>query len=115
MHELSIAKNIIEIAEQHARQEGAAAITKVALQIGKLSGVVPEALEFAFEVARMDTMAAGAELEMEIVPLVCSCSDCELEFTVEDRHGIALCPRCGQPSGDIRRGQELAVHALEVV
>ncbi|UCH25965.1 MAG: hydrogenase maturation nickel metallochaperone HypA [Trueperaceae bacterium] len=115
MHELSIAKNIIEIAEQHARQEGAAAITKVALQIGTLSGVVPEALEFAFEAARVGTMAASAELEMEIVPLICSCGDCKLEFTVEDRHGIALCPKCGKPSSDIRRGRELAVHSLEVV
>ncbi len=115
MHELSIAKNIIEIAEEHARQEGAAAITKVALQIGTLSGVVPEALEFAFEAAKDGTMAAAAELEIELIPLVCSCNDCELEFVVEDRHGIALCPKCGKPSGDIRRGRELAVHSLEVV
>ena len=35
MHELSIAMNIVEIAEENARKEGAKTVTEIELEIGK--------------------------------------------------------------------------------
>ena len=40
----------------------------IRLRIGALSGVVPEALEFAFEALRPGTLAEKAELAIESVP-----------------------------------------------
>jgi hydrogenase nickel incorporation protein HypA/HybF len=115
MHELSLAQTVVEIAEEAAKREGAERIEAIALRVGALAGVVPEALEFAFEVAKRGTLADNARLEVRYLPLVCYCARCGLEFEVEDDHAVALCPFCDELSDDIRQGQELDVAYVEVV
>lgn len=113
MHELSIAQSIIAIAVEEAARAGAERIERVKLRMGTLSGVVPEALEFAFAVAAEGTPAAGAQLEVEYLPVVCYCPDCALEFTLEGGP-ICSCPRCGRVISEIRQGRELEIEYLEV-
>ncbi len=55
MHELSLTQNLVATAEEFARRENAAVIISLTLQIGALSGVVPEAVEFAFDVCSKGT------------------------------------------------------------
>ena len=112
MHELSLTRSLLEIAEEHARGAGAKIIVGITLEVGALSGAVPEALAFAFEVCRQGTMAEGATLEIERVPIRCHCRVCAQEFEPADF--VCECPRCGRPSTDIRRGRELQVTSLEV-
>jgi hydrogenase nickel incorporation protein HypA/HybF len=69
-------------------------------------------LEFAFEIVAKGTMAAGATLEIERVPIRCYCPTCRREFTPPDF--VCECPGCGQPSADIRAGRELQLTSLEV-
>jgi len=114
MHEVGLARQLLDIAESAAKADGAAAITKIGLRLGAMAGVVPDALSFAFEVARQGTMAEQAVLEVEYLPLVCYCEPCQLAFEVDDRFGIALCPRCDEPSAEIRQGTEFTVSYLEV-
>jgi hydrogenase nickel incorporation protein HypA/HybF len=113
VHELSIAQSIIDIAEDYARREGARAVKTIGLRVGALSGVVPEALELAFSVAKLGTLAEGAGLEVEHVPLIGYCAACEREYETDGP--FSLCPACGEPSAEIRRGEELDVLYLEVV
>jgi hydrogenase nickel insertion protein HypA len=65
MHELSIAKGIIEIAEAKAREENSRCIQTIKVRLGEFTTVVREALEFAFEVACLETLAKNARLEIE--------------------------------------------------
>ncbi len=60
MHELSIMQSALSLALDQARQAGAARVHTIRLRIGALSGVVPDALEFAFEALTPGTMAEGA-------------------------------------------------------
>ncbi|HWG84499.1 MAG TPA: hydrogenase maturation nickel metallochaperone HypA, partial [Deinococcales bacterium] len=90
MHEVGIAESIVSIAEAHARHAGASRVERIAVRVGALSGVVPDALEFAFTVARQDTLAAGATLEIETVPVSARCPDCQSDFTSGDPYGIVL-------------------------
>jgi hydrogenase nickel incorporation protein HypA/HybF len=115
MHELSLVENILEIAETSARQDGADEIRTIALRIGAFSSVDAQALTFAFEAAKQGTMAQNAQLELEIVAVVAYCERCKLEFEVDNPFGIALCPKCNQPSAAIQRGEELELRFLEVV
>jgi len=115
MHELSLMQAVLEIAQESARREGARAIKTIGLRVGALSGVQKEALEFAFEAARADTLAAGARLEVEWVPLVAFCQGCGAEFEVDNPFGIALCPLCGEPVAALTSGEELQVTYLDVV
>ncbi|HEY3269327.1 MAG TPA: hydrogenase maturation nickel metallochaperone HypA [Armatimonadota bacterium] len=112
MHEVSIMESALESAEAHARKQGAARILRMGLRIGDASGVVPDALEFAFGAVTDGTMAEGATLEIERVPIAAWCAACNAEFAPPDI--LACCPTCGAFSADIRRGREMQLSFLEV-
>lgn len=114
MHELSIAVSLLEIAEQRAVEEGAERIARLFLKIGPLSGVVPDALSFAFEVASESTLAEGASLEIENVPVSVFCPACDLEAAVDSIYALR-CSTCGSPTHDIRTGNELEITSMEIV
>ena len=114
MHEFSLVMSMIDLAEKAARAEGARRITRLRLEIGALAGVVPEALEFAFDGARVGTMAEDAALEVTYLPAIAYCATCQSEFELDNRFGIAVCPACDVPSADLRQGRELTLASLEV-
>ena len=112
MHEFSIMQSALETAAQKTRAAGATQVHRLKVRIGRLSGVVPETLQFAFEGLKPDSIAAGAELEIEEVPAVCWCRVCAAEFETMDLK--YECPRCHQPSGELRRGREMELASLEI-
>jgi len=112
MHEFSLMQSALETAAQKTRAAGATQIHRLKLRVGKLSGVVPEALCSAFTALKNETLAAAAELEIEEVPAVCWCAGCAAEFAAADWK--YECPRCHEPSGDLRRGKELELASLEI-
>jgi hydrogenase nickel incorporation protein HypA/HybF len=112
LHELSIIEQTLEIAFDNARQQGASRIHCLQMRIGEMSGVVPEALQFAFDAATVGTMAEDAILEIETVPVVCFCASCQSEFHPADF--FSECPQCGQLSIDLRQGKEIELSALEI-
>ena len=112
MHEFSIMESALELAGKNTRDAGATQIHRLVLRVGKLSGVVPEALRFAFDALKPGSLAAAAELQIEEVPTVCWCADCAAEFEAADLK--YECPRCHQPSGDLRRGKEMELASLEI-
>jgi len=112
MHETGIMENTLQIALQEARAAGATRLHRLRLRIGVLSGVVPEALQFAFELVSRGTMAEGGRLEIENVNAAYWCDACDKEFEPED--WAAPCPNCGQPSSLLRRGRELELTSVEI-
>jgi len=112
MHELSIAQSIIEIAEAKAREENSRCIQIIKVRLGEFTTVVREALEFAFEVARRETLAESARLEIEAVPMVLRCVACG-PVTDPVRQVCLICPRCGLPL-EVVSGEDLQVEYIEV-
>jgi hydrogenase nickel incorporation protein HypA/HybF len=112
MHEFSIMQSTLETAAHKTRAAGATQIHRLKVRLGKLSGVVPEALRFAFDALKDQSPAAAAVLEIEEVPAVCWCAGCAVEFETADWK--YECPRCHQPSGDLRRGKEMELASLEI-
>lgn len=112
MHELSITMNIIEIAEENARKANASAIYEIELDIGKQSGIVREALEFAIESAKKGTMLENAKWVINEIPAMAKCTECGVEFEPDDL--FTPCPACGNPFSDIFQGKELRVKSLKV-
>jgi hypothetical protein len=60
MHEMSIAQSVLDIAFSEMEKRAARRVQKIKIRIGEFSGVVKEALEFAFDVLTPDTPASGA-------------------------------------------------------
>lgn len=112
MHELSIALSVVDLATERAREAGGGRVEAVHLRIGALSGVVSDALRFAFDVASRDTPLEGARLVIEDVPIAAFCPRCRAERTLRDSR--LRCPNCGSPTPDLIRGMELELTALEV-
>ena len=80
MHEFSIMQEVANLAVASAQEAGAEQIHLIRLRVGKLSGVVPEAMMFVHEVAVHGTIAEGSKLEIEEGPIICYCDQCEAEF-----------------------------------
>jgi len=112
VHEVGVMQQALDIAVENARRSGGERIHRMTLRIGDLSGVVPEALSFAFDVVTQDTPAEGAELILERVPALCYCSTCQRTF--EPAIPILDCPTCSCPSGDIRQGREIDLTSVEI-
>lgn len=112
MHEVSLMEQTLALAVQAARDAGASRIHQIRLRIGRLAGVEPEALGLAFQIVTEGTIAEGAGLEVESVPIHCYCSDCGQGFDPSDM--VFACPTCGRCSSDIRTGQELELASLEI-
>ncbi len=110
MHELSIAQSILEIVRQHL-PEGER-VREVQLQVGQLAGVVPESLEFCFEVVAAGTAIEGARLVIQRDPVRASCRECSQEFAVEQ--SAFVCPACGSGNLQVTSGTELRVIQIEL-
>ncbi|MBP9900023.1 MAG: hydrogenase maturation nickel metallochaperone HypA [Verrucomicrobiota bacterium] len=112
MHEVAIMTEAVQMAVETARASGAKRVSALRLRIGQLSGTVPEALQFAWDVVRSGTMAENARLEIESVAPICWCATCQAEFECQDF--LNECPRCHNWSGDLRHGRELDIVSVEV-
>jgi hydrogenase nickel incorporation protein HypA/HybF len=140
MHELSIAEAILDAVRSEAEKRPGAHIAKVAVRVGALSGVEPEALSFGF-----DCLVRGTDLEplaLVIVPVPRRqrCPACDLTFDVPDAEieipgadmtsanagalerglrtpdfGPSLaCPRCAHAETVLAGGEELEMAYLEI-
>ncbi len=107
-------ESALESAARSLQAAGATQIHRVKIRIGRLSGVEPVALRYAFESLKSTASAAEAELEIEEVPAACWCPVCQAEFEMPDPLVSYECPRCHELSGDLRRGQELELASLEI-
>ena len=112
MHELSIMQSALSLVLERAQQAQAQRICVIRLRIGALSGVEPEALEFAFEALTPGTAAEGARLAIEQVPALFWCATCARQFQADDL--LAECPECHRPSRELRAGRELEVASLDI-
>jgi len=117
MHEMGIAMQVLEIATASLKDavkdnQEEIRVEKVNLRVGKLSSVVPESLRFCFEIITQDTALSGAKLEIEEIPVVARCKDCQEEWTVTGP--IFKCRKCKSGSLEILSGQELDIVSLEI-
>jgi hydrogenase nickel incorporation protein HypA/HybF len=113
MHELSIALSLVEAASDEAARLGIQRVKALHVKVGRLSGVVREALEFSFDLAAADSAVAGARLAIEDVEVSVLCPLCGEERQLADpRH--FHCPVCGTATGNVLHGRELELFAMEV-
>ena len=112
MHELSLARSILEIVQQNLPSENGHNVRSVRLRIGEMAGVVPESLEFCFEALAQGTSVEGAVLLMERAPLIVQCATCGSTSRIGQT--LFVCPRCNGRNLTIVSGRELEVSAIEI-
>lgn len=112
MHELSICQSLLRQVEDIARREGGQRVDLIRLQVGPLSGLVPELLVNAFTIARAGTLAATAELVVESLAVRVRCTRCGAESEVSLNR--LLCDQCGDYRTQLLSGDELVLASLEL-
>ena len=112
MHELSIITNILDVVEEQARLGGAKVINTIEIEVGELAGVEIPSLEFCFEAARKNTLAAGAELVIHVIPGRGDCPACGKDVAIP--YFIATCPECEAGVVEVRQGRELRIKSINV-
>ncbi len=113
MHELGLAMQTLDIVLEEAGRQKAERVLSMRMRVGELSGVVPEALQFALETIMEDTPAEGARINIDLVKPACECASCGMEFEVINYD--YSCRRCGEISSELSRGKEMNLISLEVV
>ncbi len=105
MHELSVCQALLAQVDDIARAQNAIAVYEINVDVGPLSGVVPELLTQAFTLARAGTLAQDAELIVNEPPVTVRCSVCEQE--TETTTKALCCTACGDWRTTVTRGDEL--------
>jgi len=112
MHELSVVQAVLEKALEVSQANGSLPLEKIHVRIGKLRQIVPEALAYAFDVVKTDTLAENASLEWEEVSPLVRCRQCGENFEPEDVFWV--CSTCGAPGGEILQGEELILQSVSL-
>jgi len=103
MHEFSIAADIVDSAIKEAEEHKAKRIKKIFLEIGKLTLINPEQLEFAIQSTARDTIADGLKIRIDILPVEVECEEKhrnEVKYDGQDYYFFLTelrCPECGKP------------------
>lgn len=109
MHEMSITQGIIDLCLQHASGRR---VNSLEVEIGELSTVVPEAIEFCFEACSRDTLLEGAQLKIIRIVGRGMCQECGHETVVKELFGA--CVHCRSNRVAIIAGEEMRVREIEV-
>lgn len=116
MHESSILLGIIEEVEALAAQENFKKVHSIELEIGPLSGVSPECLEFCFEGCTQGTLLENSELAIRRTKIQFLCKHCGKQQSLDDQTTpLAMeltCPECPSARIHITHGKELNIVAL---
>ncbi|MBW4562338.1 MAG: hydrogenase maturation nickel metallochaperone HypA [Mojavia pulchra JT2-VF2] len=108
MHELGITQNIVAIVNEHANGNK---VSRVLLEIGKLSAIMPDAIRFCFDICTQGTVLEGATLEIREIPGLAQCRQCGAEVPLEKPFGIC---KCGSVQLNLITGEELKVKEIEI-
>ena len=112
MHELAIMDNLMSVLNEQIQVHNLKKVSKVQLVIGELTGVVPDAMRFCWEVCTEKTPCEGAELIIMPMPAVALCSGCSSEFPFK-RDSDYCCPQCGEAVREMLSGKELYIDYID--
>ncbi len=112
MHELSVAEEIINIANQYIPTDCKSDVISVKVEIGKLSNILSDSLKFCFDALTVDTRLKGARLIIEENPIIILCEDCGKTSEIE--RIFFQCKSCDSPKVKLLKGNELKVKEIEI-
>ena len=108
MHELGITRNVVAIVGEAAAGRRVRGVT---LEIGRLSGVMPDAVRFCFDLVAQGTPLEGARLEIREIEGRGRCGACGAEYAMPEL--FTPCG-CGSRRPVLLAGEELNIKTMEL-
>ncbi len=111
MHETAVVEGLMRILMRKAAENSVGQIVSVRLKIGRLRGLDLRQIRGCFEMFAEGTIADGADLAIDEIPVEACCRECGRVWEVP---GYRLgCPCCGGTDADITKGRELYIETFE--
>ncbi|MDD2214818.1 MAG: hydrogenase maturation nickel metallochaperone HypA [Oscillospiraceae bacterium] len=111
MHEASLAANVLKIVSRAAAGKESR-VRQITVSVGQLAGVMPDALLFAFEALKKQTLLTSATLKLEKEPVTACCEDCGHEY--QPQAFPYTCPICQSHVFRITNGEAVTVKRMEI-
>lgn len=113
MHEMGLATEIVRIVIESIPGDLVdPKVVRINLKVGKLAAVVPQSLQFCFEIAAQETPAEGAELNIDEIEVSARCNECEHQWQINEP--AFHCPKCNSGSIEMLSGRELDIESIEL-
>jgi hydrogenase nickel incorporation protein HypA/HybF len=126
MHELALAEAVVAAANETARKNGLAKITRIEVRVGELQQIDPEAFRFAIE------EMIEAIIDVQADPARFTCRTCGRDYGLADTkgpggdaaseaihfipelaHAFLRCPSCESPDFTVQGGRGVTLGAIE--
>jgi hydrogenase nickel incorporation protein HypA/HybF len=116
MHELAVTESILRIVLAHADRQHAERVLAVNLRVGELSSLEAPWIQRYFDRLSKNSIADGARLRIDTVPVTLACGNCGLRFSIDIRASAEIrCPACNAAEASLVSGHEYRVESIEVV
>jgi hydrogenase nickel incorporation protein HypA/HybF len=112
MHELALAESIVKIVDGEMKKHPGSKAIRVAIKLGALHEIVPDALQFGFDSMTVQTSLEGAKLDIERIPIMGRCRSCNHEFEIEEY--MFICPQCYTGDIEMTQGDILEISHIEI-
>jgi len=115
MHELPVTESILKVILKHAAANHVNKVVSIRLEIGKLCDLEDEWIQKYFDHLSKGTIAEGAVLKIDRMPVVMMCGACSKPYEVDvEAMKEMACPRCGEAGGTLLSGKEYYIKDMEV-
>lgn len=114
MHELGTIMYVIDTVEKLAAQQELKDIESVTLQVGEVSGIIPDYLTDYWAYARKKSeLLKETELKIETLPAVTYCQDCKQTYPTVQY--AKECPNCHSCNTFLVTGNEYVIKEIYAV
>lgn len=112
---LGVTRSIVDVVLRNAQAQQAKQVLSVSLVIGEMRNLEEEWVQRYFDRCAKGTLAEGAKIKIQKVPMAFYCNNCGSTFQLamgSDRH--MCCPDCGSENYDMVTGGELLIKEIEI-
>ena len=111
MHELGICDALLKMVDGVVKDEKLEGVTKITVEVGMLSGVMPAFLSDCWVAVSDGTAYADTEFVVESIPGTAECLDCGAVFEADLEK--LVCPECSGHKLNPLTGRELTIKEIE--
>ena len=114
MHELGIVLHTIDSVEKIAEENHVQKVLQITLEVGEVSGIVPNYFKDCFEWAKKRTKhMQECELNLVVLEALSYCRKCKTTFKTM-KHA-KKCPTCHEDDTYLVTGDEINIHDIKVL
>lgn len=113
MHEMSYIMRLAKMAIDTATSNNAKSVESISIQVGEMTGLIPEYLKRYYPKAVQGTILEGSMLQIEYLPVLVRCRNCSCEYH-PDRSNEYLCPSCHGSGSDLLKGREFLIKNIVI-